>query len=422
MASARDAASGTEGARQQPASLWRNTSFLLLWGGQAVSAIGTQVSQLAYPLLVLALTHSPAQAGFIGAVRLIPYMLLSLPAGALVDRWNRKRVMILCDLGRALALGSVPVAVVVGRLSLAQLYVVSLIEGTLYVFFSLAETAALTRVVSKEQLPAATARNETMLSTASTLGPMLSGAIYIAGRMLPFLADAISYGVSVVSLCFIRTEFQAERATARTGRLVAEIRAGVRWLWRQRLLRFLAVFTGGVLLVENGYILVVIVLLQSGRGSPLPAAVTTGLVLGAGGAGSIIGSLLAEPLSARLSLRQITLGVNWSLALLLPLYLLTANPLALGLITAAAYGITPIFFVATYSYRLSLIPDELQGRVNSVFRLVLYAGQPIGLALTGVLLQALAPARTVLVLTAVMLALALTATVNADLRMARPRV
>src|SRR5579859_58367 len=420
MGSARNVASGMDEAGLRPASLWRNPSFLLLWSGQAVSSIGTQLSQLAYPLLVLALTHSPAAAGFIGAVRVVPYMILSLPAGALVDRWNRKRVMIFCDMGRVLALGSVPVAAVLGRLSVAQLYTVSLVEGTLYVFFSLAETAALTRVVPREQLPAATARNETMLSTAFTLGPMLSGAIYSAGRMLPFLADAVSYSVSVVMLLFIRAEFQTERAVARTGGLVAEIREGVQWLWHQRLLRFLAVLSGGGLLVENGYILVVIVLLQSGRGSPFPASVTTGLVLGVGGAGSIIGSLLTEPLSARFTFRQITLGVHWGLTLLLPLYALTSNPVALGLIMAVAFGITPIFGVTAYSYRLSLIPDELQGRVNSVFRLVLYAGQPIGLSLTGILLQALAPVRTVLVLTAILLVLALAATVNADLRQGRP--
>src|ERR1700730_15056764 len=85
-------------------SLWRNRDFLLLWGGQVVSAIGSQVSLLAFPWLILAITGSPAQAGVIAAIRTLPYILFGLPAGALVDRWNRKQVMILCDVGRALAL------------------------------------------------------------------------------------------------------------------------------------------------------------------------------------------------------------------------------------------------------------------------------------------------------------------------------
>ncbi len=91
-------------------SLWRNRDYLLLWSGQTVSAVGTEVSNLAFPLLFLALTGSPAQAGFAAALRSVPYLIFGLPAGALVDRWNRKRTMILCDLGRALAVGSIPIA------------------------------------------------------------------------------------------------------------------------------------------------------------------------------------------------------------------------------------------------------------------------------------------------------------------------
>ena len=136
------------GAEQTEASrrfvpLWRNRDYILLWSGQMISSVGSRVSMLAFPLLVLALTHSPAQAGLIGAMRGLPYALLILPAGTLVDRWNRKRVMILCDIGRALALGSIPLALVLGHLTIAQIYVVSLVEGTLFTFFSLAHIACL---------------------------------------------------------------------------------------------------------------------------------------------------------------------------------------------------------------------------------------------------------------------------------------
>src|SRR5438105_1203498 len=141
--------STTNESSRRPASLWRNYDYLLLWSGQIISSIGTQVSDLAFPFLVLALTNSPAQAGFVGAAGMLPYLLFSLPAGALVDRWNRKRVMILCDSGRALSLGSIPLAFALGRLTLAQLYIVSLIEGTLFVFFNIAEVASLPRIVRK---------------------------------------------------------------------------------------------------------------------------------------------------------------------------------------------------------------------------------------------------------------------------------
>src|SRR5262252_8078438 len=115
-----------------PTPLWRNRAYLLLWSGQAVSSVGSSASQLAFPLLILALTQSPAQAGFAGALRALAYLLLGLPAGALIDRWDRKRTMILCDIGRALALGSIPLALALHHLTMAQLYLVSLIEGTLF--------------------------------------------------------------------------------------------------------------------------------------------------------------------------------------------------------------------------------------------------------------------------------------------------
>src|SRR5579859_4627089 len=111
--------------------LYRNRDYMLLWGGQVVSVIGTGASQIVYPLLILARTQSPAAAGFAAALGSLPYIIFSLPAGALIDRWDRKRVMILCDSGRALTLASIPVALAFGHLSILQIYVVSLVEGTL---------------------------------------------------------------------------------------------------------------------------------------------------------------------------------------------------------------------------------------------------------------------------------------------------
>src|SRR5919202_5296244 len=112
-----------------------NGTFLRLWSAQLVSTLGSRISGLAFPLLVLALTHSPFQAGLVGFLRGIPYAVLSLPAGALADRWNRKRLMVLCDLGRGLAFLTLAIALFSGHVLLAHLYAVALVEGTLYVFF-----------------------------------------------------------------------------------------------------------------------------------------------------------------------------------------------------------------------------------------------------------------------------------------------
>src|SRR5260221_13959867 len=115
---------GLTGRRQvtdRPRSLWRNRNFLLLWSGQIASWIGTGISQLAFALLTLALSGSPAQAGFVGALNEIPYFILTLPAGVLIDRWDRKRVMLVCEAGRALSLLSIPFVFALGHPSVLQL-------------------------------------------------------------------------------------------------------------------------------------------------------------------------------------------------------------------------------------------------------------------------------------------------------------
>ena len=400
---------------KQPKSLWLNLDYMLLWSGQLVSNVGTQVSTLAFPLLILALTNSPAQAGFAGALRALPYVIFSLPAGALIDRWDRKRVMILCDTGRALSMASIPVALVLGHLTILQLYLVSLIEGTLFVFFNIAEAACLPRVVPKEQLPAATAQNMATDGITVLLGPSLGGALYTVGRLLPFVADAVSYMVSVISLFFIKVKFQKERVAARRN-LWVEIREGLSWLWHQPLIRFIAILTGGNNLISSGYVLIIIVLAQQQHASSF----TIGLIFAVGGIGGIIGALIATSLQKRLSFAQAIIGTSWIFALCVPLYAIAPNPLVLGIITAATFVSGPVYNVVQFSYRSAIIPDELQGRVNSVFRLIAFGGQPLGLALTGLLIQNIGVIPTILVDAAGMVILAVAATVNTHVRNAKP--
>src|SRR5439155_24233460 len=120
-------------------SLYRNRDFMLLWSGQVVSSIGSRVSMIAFPLLVLSLTGSPAKAGVVGFAASLPFLLFMLPAGGLVDRLDRKRMMIACDMGRALALASIAVVLWIGHLSTWQITAVAFIDGALFIGFSLAE-------------------------------------------------------------------------------------------------------------------------------------------------------------------------------------------------------------------------------------------------------------------------------------------
>src|SRR5579883_1078221 len=399
----------------RPTPLWRNRDYLLLWSGQAISSVGSSASGLALPLLILGLTQSPAQAGLAGALRSLAYLVLGLPAGALVDRWNRKRTMIFCDAGRALALGSIPLALALNHLTMLQIYVVSVVEGTLFVFFGLAESAALPHVVDKAQLPAATAQGEVTETAAAFVGPSLGGTLFGVAQALPFLADAISYIASVLSLSWIRLPFQEERSP-QTRSLRAQMWEGLVWLWREPVLRAFALLHTGLIFSYSGMTLLVLVIAE--RQGAAPFAI--GLMFGIGSLGGVLGAMLGSQVHKHLRMGQIMVGSFWLFALLWLLYAVAPSLLALGAILAAFWVVDEVYDVAQLSYRLTLIPDALRGRVNGTFRLLFFTSETVSLALTGLLLQQIGVVTTILCFEVALIVLAVMATVNRGLRKARP--
>lgn len=396
--------------------LWRNRDYMLLWSGQVISTLGSGISGIVVPLLILSLTNSPTAAGIAGALAALPYLLFSLPAGALIDRWDRKKVMILCDTGRALSLASIPIAWYFGVLTVWQLYINAFIEGTLFVFFNIAEVACLPRVVAKAQLPAASAQNEAAFGVAGLIGPPLGGALFQSvGRMVPFVFDAVSYGASVLSLFLIKTQFQGERvATERN--LRREIMEGVTWLWRQPLIRYMAFLTGGLNFVSAALGLIVIVLAQQLGAKEAEI----GFIFSIGSIGGIIGSIIGGTIQKRFSFGQVIITVVWIEALLFSLFAIAPHVLVLGAISAGLFMLSPVYNVVQFSYRLALIPDALQGRVNSSFRLVAFGFQPLGAALSGLLIERIGPAAAVLAFTAWLVGLALLTLFNTHVRNAQP--
>lgn len=400
--------------------LWRNRDFLLLWSGQCVSTVGSGISIFALPLLVLALTRSPVLAGLITAVRQAPYLLFSLPAGALIDRWDRKAVMIRCDAVRWLALGSVPLAFALGHLTLAQLYVVAFVEGTAYVLFSLAQISALPQVVAPAQLSRAYSLDNANEFVGSLLGPALGAFIIglapviVSGAVLAYLADSISYLASVISLRFIRVSFQKERAATTQRSLRKEIAEGLRFLWAQRRLRLMVMLTTTINFLQSSITLAVIVLARTDLHMSVQLL---GFVLSAGGVGGVLGAVIAPWLRARLRFGQIIIGsvLLWAVAVLA----LVVAPTPVWLVAGVAVIslLWPVYGVTLVSYRLELTPDALQGRVNSAFRFLSYGSEPLGAALGGVLLAAIGP-RPVLAVIAAGLALSSLAVMGTELRTA----
>jgi predicted MFS family arabinose efflux permease len=404
------------GEAPAPVPLRRNRDFVLLWSGQVVSTVGTRVSSLAFPLLVLSMTGSPAQAGIVAFAQTLPYLLFYLPAGALVDRWDRKRIMLGADAGRAVALGSVALVLAVDEPSMAQLIVVAFVEGSLFVLFDLSESAALPQIVRQEQLPAAIAQNQARRQGAELVGQPLGGLLFGLSRLLPFAFDAVSYAVSFVSLLFVRRAFQQRRQPSGT-HLAAELREGVTWLARQPFLRTLV----GLVAVSNyAFQALVLVLIVRARELGASPALIGGMLAFFGGA-AILGSLAAPWMQRRLPASVVLVGALWLWAALTAVLVLIHEPLALGAVAGVASFAGPPFNVIVGSYAYAIVPDRLLGRVRGVALMVAWGAIPLGSLSAGFLVEKLGSGATLLVLAAIMLAIALAATSFPVVRRA-PRV
>ena len=283
----------------RPAPLRRNRDFVLLMTGQLLSTAGSQLTSVAYPLLVLALTHSPAKAGLVAFTRLVPSPLFGLVAGVAADRWDRKRIMVVADGVSALAVGSLAAAILLGS-TFWLIPIIAFVEGTGSVFFGAAQAGALRAVVPPRQLPDAVGVQQARFASVSLGGPPLGGALFGTGRAVPFLADAASYAFSFLSLLAMRTPCQAKREVDRSP-LRAEIGEGFRFLWGQPFLRTCAFLYGIGNFALPGIFLVIVVF---GRRSGLSGG-EIGALLAVFGGFLLFGSLISPLIRRRFSMRTI---------------------------------------------------------------------------------------------------------------------
>jgi MFS family permease len=376
--------------------------FQLLWFGQMVSTLGSRVTSIALPLLVLAETESPAQAGLAGFAFGLPLLAFTLPAGAFIDRSNRRAIMLAANAARLLAIGSLAVALLSDYFSLGHVLAVSFVNGAGFTFFAVAERASLRHLVPRELLPAATAQNQARESIALLAGQPLGGLLFSIGRVVPFVFDAVSYLVSLVTLILIRRPLQDVRQ-ARERHLRNEVVEGLGFVFRQPFLRTTSLLVTGSDLVVNALFLTVIVIARENGASPT----VVGLVVAFLGVGGLAGAAVAPRLARRLSLRQtvtLTMAVP---AVLVPLLALVHHPLLLGAIYGAMFFLHPTWDASVGTYRLLITPDRLQGRVQSVNILLSADAVPLALLTIGILIQAVGSNRTVLTLAVIMTGVAL---------------
>jgi predicted MFS family arabinose efflux permease len=359
------------------------------------------VSAIAYPLLVLAITHSPAAAGVAAFLANLPLILFQLPAGAIVDRVNRRRLMIACDVGRLFALASIPLVALLGPLSVAQIVVVAFIERSLFVIFRLAEQSAIRIVVSPDHYPAALSQNEARVRAANLLGTPIGGFLFDLGRTLPFLVDALSYLISLGTLFLIRAPFEEAR-TAERRHVMAEIREGFTWLWGQPYILITNLVASATNALFQIVVLVVIVA-QQHRGA---TGSLIGLTMAGLGLGGLAGSFAGGGLAKRVRPNTIVLITIWLWAAITPLVGVIGNTILLMAVLGAVSFMGAVWNIAGGTIYFRLVPDRLIGRVSSVASLTSFGAIPLGALAAGLLVQAFGPANAGFVAGAGMLLLA----------------
>lgn len=394
------------------ASVWRNRDFRLVWIGQTLSDFGNSVSQLAYPLLMLALTDSPAAAGALAATRAVPYLVFGLSAGALADRWNRRRVMIACDVCRAVNMATIPLAIALGFISPALLFVTGFLGGMFYVFFSAAESACLPNIVPKEQLTAAVSAQESSSAACGVVAAPVGGALLQVFRGLPFLADAVSFLASAICLSMVRADFRQSAEAKPPAKHRSDVTEGLKWLWNNSSLRLIAITAACLQVAISGIGLVAIVNAQESGTS----SVVIGVLFSALGVGGVIGALLAPRLKARLGFGGLLLAVLWIQAFLWVMMAITSNIVLLGAVLAVFAISMPCFGIAALSYQLEVTPDHLRGRVGTAFSLLIWAATPLGGGAAGLLLGVWSSSTVALVFASWVLILSIVSTLAGHLR------
>jgi MFS family permease len=368
-----------------PATLWRHRDFRHLWAAETVSQVGTQVTLVALPLLAVTLLDAtPFQMGVLTSLETLAFLVVGLPAGAWVDRWRRKRVLVTADLVRAVAIGSLPVAHALGGLSLEQLYVVALVAGTATVFFDVGYQSYLPVLVERTQIVDGNSKLEASRAVAQVAGPGLTGAlIRVLGAPVLIGVDAVSFLLSALFIGRIATpDVVPDRAVRRP--LRTEIAEGLAFVVRHPLLRRMVACTGLANLAGSftGALLVLYAIRELGLSESV-----VGLVFSAGAVGGIVGAVTAARIARALGEgRTIPLSALTFAAagVTVPLASVGAPvPLLLGGWFLESFAVI-VYNVTQVSFRQRLCPPGLLGRMNASVRFIVFGTMPVGGFLGGV--------------------------------------
>lgn len=382
-------------AGEPSGSLRANRDFMVVLCGQAVSEFGDAVSLTVVPLLVLHLTGSAALVGLVAALQLLPDLAFGLFAGALADRWDRRRMMLVADAGRALLVGAVPIAYWIGLPTMSVLLVVLLPIACLRVLWAAGFTSAIPGLVGPQLLGKANSVLESTFSVGYLAGPAIGGVLVATiGPAQTLVLDAASFAVSAAALTLVRRSLRADRAEERSAPLLGEVREGLRYVTRHPMLRLLIGYWAAMSLATAGLVpmLSYYITVDLHQGPEL-----FGLLGSVWSGGYLVGSLAAGRLAeGNTGPRMVLCGLL--VAMCVGGIAATSYPvvyLAAGFLIGASLAVMLVLYATT---RASLTPDRLLGRVGSTARTVSLGLQPVALVGAGSLVAATGGRVTLLVM------------------------
>ena len=358
---AEDAASAP--VHRKPARLLlRNRDYTGWWIGETVSQYGSALSTVAYPLLILAVTGSAAQAGVVAAASSIGLLATMLIGGALADRFSRRTLLIAGPLIQAVVVGTVVLAVATGHVSVLYVAAVGFVQGMVGGAAGAAAFATLRRVVPQEQLPTAFAQMQGRTMAVRLAGPTSGGFLFGIARWVPFLGDALSFLVSAGGAALIRRPLgpDPEEVTPHES-IFASIAEGFRYIRGNAYLRFLTAWAALLNASMSGLNLLVIVLIHDRHGS----AVLIGAVTSIGAAGGLIGAFLSRRIAQRVRGRILVITMSWTAVGVIAGLAFIPNPWLIGLLLALLMVLIAPLNVVFSTYEARSIPDALMGRVSS---------------------------------------------------------
>jgi MFS family permease len=367
---------------RRPTQARLGARFWTLWSSSALSNLADGVLKVALPLVAIRFTDSPALIAGLGIAFTLPWLLTALTAGALADRFDRRRLMLIANIARAGVLGALLLLTLLGVGSLWLLYAAAFLIGVAETVYDTSAQSILPQLVARDALSRANGRlYAAELTTNQFIGPPLGGLLVGVGAALAILAPALFWVAAVIMLLFVRGRYATDHP--RTTTIRADIAEGLRYLWRHRLLRVLAVMVGGFNFTINA-VFTVFVLFAVGPATALRLNDPEyGLLLTVMAVGSVLGTFLAEPCERLLGRARSLIVTVFAVAVMLAIPALTTNLWAIGALFAVGGAAISIWNVITVSLRQRVSPPRLLGRVNSAYRLLAFGTMPLGAAAGG---------------------------------------